>query len=123
IVRLEGALALAHGRLSRSAARIGAGRRSALVLDGWCGGDALSRCAAVAIALVRGDARRTLVGSRPPADTVDLRVRSAARGGQTAPGTTIRRCRRLQSVTADTRSSHARILRASGGLWLATPVG
>jgi hypothetical protein len=34
VVRLEGALALAHGRLSRSAARNGAGRRSAEMCSG-----------------------------------------------------------------------------------------
>jgi hypothetical protein len=35
VVRLEGALALAHGRLSRSTARLDAGRRSAGA-GRWC---------------------------------------------------------------------------------------
>src|SRR5689334_18393191 len=56
----------------------------------WCGvGGAGPRGRRTAIALVRDDARRALMGTRPSADTVDFRVRSAARGGQTAPDTTI----------------------------------
>ena len=71
VVRLEGALALAHGRLSRSTARIEAGRRSAeCALDGTCWS-----------AMVLDGARR----AQPSADTVLTSVRSAVREGQTAP--------------------------------------
>jgi hypothetical protein len=77
--------------------------RSTLPVDGaercrppvcWCwtvvrdGGAVVVPCrdpAAAVIALVRGGTRRALVGTRPSADTVDPRVRSAVRGGQTAP--------------------------------------
>jgi hypothetical protein len=72
VVRLEGALALAHGRLSRSTARNGAGRRS----DEMCSGRNV---------LVRDGARRNARSAQPSTDAVPTRVRSAVREGQTAP--------------------------------------
>jgi hypothetical protein len=49
VVRLEGALALAHGRLSRRRHGLGPGRRSLKVLGRWCG----ARCRRAAIAGLR----------------------------------------------------------------------
>jgi hypothetical protein len=59
----------------------------------------------------------------PSANTLVPRVRSAARGGQTAPGTTIGRRRRLRTVTGATRSITRSHLASQGGLWVAPPVG
>jgi hypothetical protein len=90
VVRLESALALAHGRLSPGR------RRGSVPAAGlfWCWTVVRDGAAVVVlcrdpeptvIALVRGGARQALVRTRLSTDTLEARVRSGARGGQTAP--------------------------------------